>query len=211
MVGVAADVKNGGLAAGEEPEYYQLRRNRAEDWDRGGVVIVRSNLPADTLKNWMRTQIASVDPTLPVEIRTLEERVEKLADQPRFEMLLVGYFACTGLMLSVIGLYGVTMFLAVQRRSEIGIRMALGARRIDIVQLVLAAAGRMVIPGLVVGIALAFALSQVLSALLFNVKPHDPITYLGATAILAAVAVIATMIPAIGASRVDPIVTLREY
>jgi len=211
VVGVAADVKNGGLAAGEEPEYYQLRRNRAEDWDRGGVVIVRSNLPADTLKNWMRTQIASVDPTLPVEIRTLEERVEKLADQPRFEMLLVGYFACTGLMLSVIGLYGVTMFLAVQRRSEVGIRMALGARRIDIVQLVLAAAGRMVIPGLVVGIALAFALSQVLSALLFNVKPHDPITYLGATAILAAVAVIATMIPAIGASRVDPIVTLREY
>lgn len=210
VVGVAADVKNGGLAAGEEPEYYQLRRNRAEDWDRGGVVIVRSNLPAGGLKNWVRTQIASLDPTLPVEIQTLEEQVAKLADQPRFEMLLVGYFACTGLMLSVIGLYGVTAFLAVQRRLEVGIRMALGARRFDIVRLVLAGAGSMVVPGIVIGIALAFALSQVLSGLLFNVKPHDPATYFGATAILAAVAVAATLIPAIGAARVDPIVTLRE-
>jgi predicted permease len=210
VVGVAADVKNGGLAAGEEPEYYELRRNRAEDWDRGGVVIVRSNLPAEALKNWMRTQIASLDPTLPVEIKTLGEQVAKLADRPRFEMLLVGYFACIGLMLSVIGLYGVTSFLAVQRKSEVGIRMALGARRIDIVHLVLAGAGRMVVPGLAVGLALAFALSQALSGLLFNVKPHDPVTYFGATVILAAVAVACTLIPAIGAARVDPIVTLRE-
>jgi predicted permease len=210
VAGVAADVKNGGLAAGEEPEYYRLRRNRAEDWDRGGVVIVRSNLPAGALKNWMRTQIASLNPTLPVEIRTLQEQVTKLADQPRFEMLLVGYFACAGLLLSVIGLYGVTSFLAVQRKPEVGIRMALGASRIDIVRLVLGGAGRMVAPGIVVGIALAFALSQALSGLLFNVRPHDPITYFGAAAILAAVALAATLIPAIGAARVDPIVTLRE-
>ncbi|MGB6830878.1 MAG: ABC transporter permease [Terracidiphilus sp.] len=210
VVGVAADVKNGGLAAGEEPEYYRLRRNRAEDWDRGGVVIVRSSLPAATLKSWLRTQVALLDPTLPVEIRTLEERVAKLADQPRFEMLLVGYFACAGLMLSVIGLYGVTSFLAVQRKPEVGIRMALGARRIDIVRLVLAGAGRMVVPGLALGIILAYALSRALSGLLFNVKPHDPVTYFGATAILAAVALAATLIPAIGAARVDPIVTLRE-
>ncbi len=210
VVGVAGEVKNGGLAVGEEPEYYRLRRNRAEDWDRGGVVMVRSNLPAPTLKTWMRAQIASLDPTLPVEIRTLEERVAKLTDQPRFEMLLVGYFACTGLMLSVIGLYGVTAFLAVQRRPEVGIRMALGARRIDIVRLVLAGAGRMVVPGILVGVALAFALSQALSGLLFNVRPHDPTTYFCATMILAAVAAVATLIPAIGAARVDPVVTLRE-
>jgi putative ABC transport system permease protein len=210
VVGVAGEVKNGGLAAGEEPEYYRLRRNRAEDWDREGVVIVQSSLPAATLKSWMRTQIASLDPTLPVEVRTLEERVAKLADQPRFEMMLVGYFALAGLMLSVIGLYGVTTFLAVQRKPEVGIRMALGARRIDIVRLVLAGAGRMVVPGIVVGITLAFALSQALSGLLFNVRPHDPITYFCATTILAAVAVVATLIPAIGAARVDPIVTLRE-
>jgi putative ABC transport system permease protein len=210
VVGVAGEVKNGGLAAGEEPEYYRLRRNRAEDWDRGGVVIVRSSLPAGALRNWMRIQIASADPTLPVELRTLEEQVAKLADRPRFEMLLVGYFACTGLMLSVIGLYGVTSFLAVQRRPEVGIRMALGASRTDIVRLVLGGAGRMVVPGLAIGIALAFVLSGTLSGLLFNVGPRDPVTYVGATAILAFVAMAATLIPAIGAARVDPIVTLRE-
>lgn len=210
VVGVAGEVKNGGLAAGEESEYYRLRRNRPEDWDRGGVMIVRSNLPAPALKTWMRAQISQLDPTLPVEIRTLDEQVAKLADQPRFEMLLVGYFALAGLVLSVTGLYGITAFLAVQRKPEVGIRMALGARRIDVVRLVLTGAARMVVPGIVVGIALAFALSQALSGLLFNVKPRDPITYAGATAILAIVAVMATLIPAIGAACVDPIVTLRE-
>jgi putative ABC transport system permease protein len=210
VVGVAADVKNGGLAAGEEPEYYRLRRNRADDWDRGGVVIIRSNLPAATLKNWMRAQIASLDPTLPVEMGTLDEGVAKLADQPRFEMLLVGYFAIAGLVLSVIGLYGVMSYLAIQRRLEVGIRMALGARRGDIVRLTLAGALRMVVPGMLAGLALAFVLSRAMSDLLFNVGPRDPFTYFGAAAILAIVAAAASLIPAIGAALVDPIVTLRQ-
>ncbi|HTW79515.1 MAG TPA: ABC transporter permease [Terracidiphilus sp.] len=210
VVGVAADVKNGGLAAGEEPEYYRLCRNRAEDWSRGGVVIVRSNLPAATMKNWLRTQIAALDPTLPVEIATLDERVAKLADQPRFEMLLVGYFACAGLMLSVIGLYGVISFLTVQRKPEVGIRMALGARRSHIVCLVLVGVARMVMPGIFVGLVLAFALSRAMSGLLFNIGPRDPITYIGATIILATVAAAASMVPAIDAALVDPIATLRQ-
>jgi putative ABC transport system permease protein len=210
VVGVAADVKNGGLAAGEEPEYYRLCRNHAEDWSRGGVVIVRSNLPAATMKNWLRTQIAALDPTLPVEIATLDERVAKLADQPRFEMLLVGYFACAGLMLSVIGLYGVISFLTVQRKPEVGIRMALGARRSHIVCLVLVGVARMVMPGIFVGLVLAFALSRAMSGLLFNIGPRDPLTYIGATLILATVAAAASMIPAINAAIVDPIATLRQ-
>jgi len=210
VVGVAADVKNGGLAAGEEPEYYRLRRNRAGDWDRGGVVIIKSSLPAAALKNWMRAQIASLDPTLPVEIETLDERVAKLADQPRFEMQLVGYFAIAGLVLSVIGLYGVMSYLAIQRKLEVGIRMALGARRGDIVRLTLAGALRMVVPGMIAGLASAFALSRAMSDLLFNVGPRDPFTYFGATAILAIVVAAASLIPAIGAALVDPIVTLRQ-
>lgn len=209
VVGVAADVKNGGLAAGEEPEYYRLRTNRAEDWEPRSVVIVKSSLPAASLGPWMRAQIAWLDPTLPVEIATLRERVAKLADQPRFQTLLVGYFACAGLVLAIVGLYGVTSFLMVQRKPEIGIRMALGASKGDIVRLVLGNAMRMVLPGTAVGLALALVLSRMGSSLLFKVEPRDPATFLGATTILIAVAALAALVPAIAAARMDPMMTLR--
>jgi predicted permease len=209
VVGIAADVKNGGLAAGEEPEYYRLRRDQAGDWDRAAVMLVKSNLPAATMAHWMREQISSLDPTLPIEIGTLQERVEKLADQPRFEMLLVGYFACVGLILAMGGLYGVTSFLMVQRRAEVGIRMALGAGKGDIILLVLASSMRMVLPGTITGIALALILSQILSSLLFKVDPHDAVTFLGSTTLLISLTVLASILPAIAATRVDPITTLR--
>jgi predicted permease len=209
VVGVAADVKNGGLAAGEEPEYYRLRRNRAEDWDRSAVVLVKSNLAAATLQPWIREQVASLNPALPVRVATLAERVAKLADQPRFEMLLVACFACTGLILAIIGMYGVTDFLMVQRKPEVGIRMALGAGKGDIMRLVLASSMRMIVPGTVIGLVLAFALSQVLSSLLFQVGPHDAATFLGVTMLLITVTVLASLIPAFAAMRVDPVTTLR--
>ena len=209
VVGIAGDVKNGGLAAGEEPEYYRLRRNRAEDWEREAVLVVTSHTPAPAMEHWMREQISSLDPTLPVEVGTLQERVAKLADQPRFEMLLVGYFACTGLVLAVVGLYGVTSFLMVQRRPEVGVRMALGASKGDIILLVLASAMRMVFPGAIAGVALAVGLSQVLSSLLFQVGPHDVATFVGSTILLVAVAGLASLIPAFAATRVDPLTTLR--
>ena len=209
VVGVAGDVKNGGLAAGEEPEYYRLRRSRAEDWDRWAVVIIKSSLPAATVEHWMREQVASLDPTLPVEAGTLQESVSKLADQPRFEMLLVSYFACTGLILASLGLYGVTSFLMMQRKAEIGIRMALGASKRDVVRLVLGSAIRMVLPGTVAGLILSCSLSRVLSGLLYKVGPHDVASFFCSTALLMTVAIVASLIPAIAATRVDPNATLR--
>jgi len=209
VVGIAGDVKNGGLAVGEEPEYYRLRRPRAEDWDRGAIVLVKSSLPATTMERWLRQQVASLDPELPVEVGTLRERVGKLADQPRFEMLLVGYFACTGLVLAIIGLYGVTSFSMVQRKPEIGIRMALGASKGDMVRLVLECTMGMVLPGTIAGHTLAFGLAQVWSSLLFNIGPHDAVTFCGVTMLLIAVTVIASLVPAISATRVDPMATLR--
>jgi putative ABC transport system permease protein len=209
VVGVAANVKNGGLAAGEEPEYYRLRRDQAQDWDRGAVVLVKSNLPATTMAHWMREQISSLDPTLPIEVGTLHERVGKLAEQPRFEMLLVSYFAGVGLILAMVGLYGVTSFLMVQRRPEVGIRLALGAGKRDIILLVLASTMRMVVPGTIAGVALALLLSQFLSSLLFKVDPHDTATFFGATILLIALTVFASLFPAVAATRVDPMTTLR--
>ncbi len=209
VVGVAADVKNGGLAGGEEPEYYRLRRQNAQDWDRSSILILKTALPPGSVEPWVRSQVASLDPTVPVDVKTLSERVGKMADRPRFEMLLVGFFACAGLILAVIGLYGVISFFVVQRTQEIGIRMAVGASRADILRLVLASALRLIVPGVFLGLLLALAFSRVLSSLLFNVAPHDPLAFAAVTGLLILVALLASLIPGGSATRVNPTVALR--
>ncbi len=153
--------------------------------------------------------MAALDPTLPVDIATLRERVSKLADQPRFQTTLVGFFAATGLLLAVIGLYGVMAFLVAQRTQEIGVRMALGAGRGDILRLVMGKSLRLILCGTVVGLIAALAASRVLSSLLFGVGSRDPVTLVVVALLLIVVALVATLIPARVASRVDPIVALR--
>ncbi len=215
VVGVAANVKNGGLTGDEGPEFYRLRRNRDEDWAGRGVwgqtavIVVRSSLPPAETSRWIRSQVAALDPTLPVDIATLRERVSKLADQPRFQTTLVGFFAATGLLLAVVGLYGVISFLVAQRTQEIGVRMALGAGRGDVLRMVMGKSLRLVLFGVVVGLVSALVVSRVLASLLFGVGSRDPVTYLMVTALLVVVALVATLIPARSASRVDPIVALR--
>jgi len=215
VAGVAANVKNGGLAGEEGPEFYRLRRNREEDWAGRGVwgqtavIVVRSSLPPQVMSRWIRSQVAAVDPTLPVDIATLRERVSKLADQPRFQTTLVGFFAAVGLVLAVIGLYGVIAFLVAQRTQDIGVRMALGAGRGDILRLVLGKSVRLIAFGSVVGLVAALGLSRGLSSLLFGIGSHDPFTYALVTLLLVVVAILATLIPARSASRVDPMEALR--
>jgi predicted permease len=215
VAGVAANVRNGGLTGEEEPEYYRLRRNRAEDWDRSGVwgrtstIVVRTSLPPAEMSQWIRTQVATLDPTLPVDIATLQQRVSKLADQPRFETLLVGFFAATGLVLAVIGLYGVVSFLVTQRTQEIGVRMALGASRANILLLVLSKSLRLIAWGISVGLLAALAASRVLSSLLFSIGPHDPVSFTSVTVLLICVALLASLIPARSATKVNPNEALR--
>jgi predicted permease len=215
VVGVAANVKNGGLTGEEKPEYYGLRRNRAEDWDRGGTwgrtsaVVVRSALPPQEMSRWIRSQVAAIDPTLPVDIATLRQRVAKLADQPRFQTTLVSFFAAAGLALAMIGLYGVIAYLVAQRTQEIGVRMALGANKGDILRLVMGRSLRLILSGIVVGLVAALAATRVLSSLLYSVGPHDPVTFGLVTLLLVLVAVVAALIPARSATSVNPIVALR--
>ena len=139
VAGIAADVKNDGLDAPDQPEFYRLRRNQLETWQQApsAVLILKTSTPPKALAPWVRSQIAQIDPTVPVEIETLNERVGSLADRPRFETVLLTFFACTGLAMAIIGLYGVVTFMAVQRTQEIGIRMALGATRADVLRLIL--------------------------------------------------------------------------
>ncbi len=215
IVGVAADVKNSGLSKEEVPEIYRLRRNLPEDWDGGGawgktsVVVVRSALPPDQSARWIRSQVAALDPTLPIDFATLRQRVGKLADQPRFETLLVGFFAAMGLMLAVIGLYGVISFLVTQRTQEIGVRLALGASRGRILCLVLGKSLWLIACGTTLGLLAALASSRVLTSLLFNVSAHDPLTFALVALLLVFVSLTATLIPARSAVKVDPIVALR--
>ena len=209
--GMAADVKNSGLAGDELPEYYQLRRDNAEDWQQApsAVLVVKTTLPPHAIAEWTRAQIGGIDPTVPVDVETLDERVSKLADRPRFETALLGIFAVTGLLMAVIGLYGVIAYMAVQRTQEIGVRMALGAGRCDILKLILAEGVRLVAVGGMAGLVAALAVSHVLKSLLFNVGPHDPASYVVVVLLLAAVALAATLIPARAAMNTDPMAALR--
>jgi putative ABC transport system permease protein len=215
VAGVAAEVKNGSLTGEDLPEYYRLRRDQAEDWSCCGVwgqtaiMIVRSSLPPQTLTPWIRTQVAAIDPTVPVDIASMRQRVSKLADGPRFRTLLAGFFAASGLALAVIGLYGVISFLVAQRTQEIGVRMALGASRGGILRLVLGRSLRLIGWGAGIGLLAALMVSRVLASQLFGVGAHDPLTFALVTLLLAGVALLATLIPARAASRVDPMVALR--
>jgi ABC-type lipoprotein release transport system permease subunit len=199
---------------------YLLRRCVQQDW--GGratvgevmsgaapVLIVETALPSGEAAGWVRAQVAQIDPTVPVEIVPLREVVSKLADRPRFETALLGFFAFCGLLMAVIGLYGVISFMAAQRTQEIGVRMALGAGRADILRLIAGEGVRLILVGGVLGMGMALGAAQVLKSLLFNVGPHDPVSLIGVALVLAVVALAATLVPARAAMGVDPVVALR--
>ncbi len=160
VVGVAQNVKNGGLAGEDEPEYYRLRRNRAEDWDGTSAILLKTSLPPQIASQWMRAEISAVDATTPFTIETMRERVDELAQGPRFVTALVLFFAASGLLLAVIGLYGIISFAAAQRTQEIGLRMALGASRLDILWLISWEGARLTLLGGLIGVCAAIGISR---------------------------------------------------
>ena len=211
VVGVAENVRNGGLTDPDLPEVYWLRRNIPSDWGSPvPMMVVSTELSTDATAGWIRAQIAQIAPTVPVKIDTLAGQLSKLADRPRFETSLLGFFALTGLVMAVVGLYGLTAYLAVQRTQEIGIRMALGADRIDILRWIALEGLRLILLGGAVGLCAALALTHFLRSLLFSVGPRDPATFVGVGLLLMCVALLATLIPARTAMRVDPAVALRN-
>jgi len=210
VVGVAENVKNGGLIEPDEPEIYFLRSSIASNWSgRAPLMIVDSVLSPKAAVPWVRSQIAQLDPTVPVTTETLNGQVRKLADRPRFETALLGFFAFCGLLMAVIGLYGVISFVATQRTQEIGVRMALGATRMNILRLIAREGVRLIVLGGVLGLGAALAAAQLLKSLLYNVGPRDPATYVGVVVVLGIVALVATLIPARAAMKIEPVVALR--
>lgn len=211
VVGVADNVKNGGLTEEDTPELYTLRRNISEDWSgRRLVLLIDSVMPAATISPWVRSEVAAIDPTVPVTLEPLDLTVSRLADRPRFETALLTFFAFAGLALAVVGLYGLLAFMTMQRTREIGIRMALGATRVNILHLIAGDGLRMVAIGGVIGLGSALAISRMLKALLFQVSTYDPLTYMIVPLLLFLVAFIAILIPARAGTQVEPAVTLRS-
>jgi putative ABC transport system permease protein len=213
VVGVAGDVRNLGLIGESEPEYYRLRRNFIADWDPrgiGSVIILATALPPSAVAQWVRFQIAHIDPTAPVDIQTLKQQVSKLASRPRFETALLGFFAFTGLLMAVIGLYGVTAFVATKRTQEIGVRMALGASRFNILRLVLWEGVRLIALGLAIGVATALVFTRLLTSFLYGVSRFDPATFALVPMLLLVATIAACLIPSFKAAAIDPMNALRH-
>jgi len=214
IVGVAADVKNDGLTAPSDPEYYRLRINASTQFSRDGVALFRtsafSGASVAPLTQFIRHEFAALDATLPVNIETMETRVDRFRDRPRFLAFLVSLFAALGLVLAAVGLYGVLSFLVAQQTRQIGVRMALGARPRDIALQVQKHAGLWTAAGIAAGLAGSLTLARVVRGLLFEVSPVDPLSFAVAVTVLVAVAALAAWLPSHRASRVDPVIALRH-
>lgn len=209
VVGVAANVKNSGLVENADPEFYLPWKNDDEAFVRNSYVTLVTPLNPSTVLPWIRSQIAALDPTVPIEFATMSERIGKLTERPRFEATLLSLFAGIAVLLAALGIYGVVSFFVSQRTQEIGVRMALGATPLTIAAMVLRNMTRWALLGAGAGVAGSWYCARLLESLLFEVRPHNPLLLGAALVVLLAVVLIATWIPARRAARVDPVVALR--
>jgi len=208
IVGVVGRVKEnrlsdqGGMVQAYFPIYQQTLRNMA--------VVVKTTSEPGAMLTTMRQQVSQLDPALPIfGIDTMSEIQNNNVAPERLNLSLLGGFAVLALVLAIIGLYGLLSFTVTQRQREIGIRMALGAQRFDILNLVVGQGMRLILAGVVVGLLGSFALTRVLASVLFEVEPDDPLTFVTVTFLLCVVALLACYIPARRATKVEPMVALR--
>jgi putative ABC transport system permease protein len=214
VVGVYADLKHMGPQAETRPEvllpYAQVDEVWVTRWMRGLSVVIRTTADPLSLVSAARDAVRSVDPSVPlVEPQRMSALVSDSVAQPRFRSTLLLSFAWLALLLAVVGIYGVVAFMVEQRTHEISVRVALGARPGAVIGLILRQGAVPVVSGLVIGLAGAFAVGRAMRGLLFNVAPTDPVTFMGTSGLLAAVALVACVVPARRALAVEPVTALR--
>ncbi|HMJ06366.1 MAG TPA: ABC transporter permease [Chthoniobacterales bacterium] len=208
VIGVVKDVRQNDFIAQPKMQMYMTYRQLQSL--RPNALIVRTAVDPSSLATAVRNQIWAIDKDQPVsDIRTMDEIVAEAVARQRFSMLLLGVFAVLALVLAAVGIYGVMSYTVAQRTREIGIRMALGAQRSDVLKMTIGQGLRLVLTGLTVGLIAALLLTRVMASLLFGVSATDPLTFAAIACILLAVALIASYIPALRAMRVDPMVALR--
>jgi putative ABC transport system permease protein len=209
VVGVAANVRNNGVVEDSDPQFYLPWKNNPVETLSTAQILVRTPLNPNAVATWMRETTKEQDATLPVVIDRMTNRVEKLAERPRFNAMLLSLFAVMGVSLAAIGIYGVVGFLVARQTQEIGVRMALGASPQDILGMVLWSIARWTIVGAAAGVLGAWFCARLMSSLLFEVGAHDPLPLAAAVVLLFAVAFLAAYLPARRATQIDPLIALR--
>jgi predicted permease len=208
IVGVVGDIKSDGFDAPSVPHIYVPMGQFAPV---NAVVFLRSRGDTGSLGEAVRREVEKVDPNIPVHsISSMDEIITRSLADRRFALELLGIFAAVALMLAAIGIYGVMAYSFSQRTHEIGIRIALGAQRVDIFRMAVGEGMQLVAIGLTVGLAGAVTLTRFVRTMLFDVSASDPITFGAISALLAAVAFVACYVPARRATRVDPLAALRD-
>jgi predicted permease len=216
VVGIVGDVKLDGLDQTRPSATLYFPLEQISPSSNGGwssfpmALVVRSASGAAGMVSAVSNAVHDVDREIPLgDVLTMDDLVTNSISQQRFNMLLLGAFAGLAVLLAAVGIYSVLSYSVRRRFREIGIRLALGARLGDLVRMVVFEGMKPTLLGLAIGAAGALALGRVLSSLIFGVKPTDPLTFLTVTALLAAIALLASTIPAYRATKVDPMVALR--
>ncbi len=209
VVGVVADIRQMSLERDVQPMIYVPFQQDHSGFLRFVAFVARTSTPGSVVEG-IRAEIRRAAPDLPIQSTvTMDEAVAASVAQPRFRMVLLGLFAMTATLIATCGLYGLMAYAVAQRRREIGVRMALGADRRDVLRLVLTRALRVVVAGLIVGLAGAAGVTRVLQRFLFGVTSTDPIVFTIVTLLLLAVGLMAAWLPARRATRIDPWAALR--
>jgi len=209
VVGVVADIRQMNLERDVQPMIYVPFQQDKTGFLRFVAFVARTPTPG-TVVEGIRAEIRQAAPDLPIQSTvTMGEAVAASVAQPRFRMVLLGLFAMSATLIATCGLYGLMAYAVTQRRREIGVRMALGADRRDVLRLVLTRALRIVVAGLIIGLAGAVGVTRVLQTFLFGVTPTDPTAFTIVTLLLMVVGLMAAWLPARRATRIDPCDALR--
>jgi predicted permease len=208
IVGVVGDIREGSLAEAPQPTFYAYYRQRPVRASNFYFVIDGTGAPTSLIVAARRV-VHDLRPDIPPRFRTMDTVLaDSLADR-RFTLLLLGAFGAAALLLATLGVYSVISFLVTQRRQEIGVRVALGARSEDVLRLVLRQGATLAVVGIVIGAVAALGLTRLIAGLLYGVSAADPVSFVAVMALLTLVALVASFIPARRASRVDPMTVLR--
>jgi putative ABC transport system permease protein len=213
IVGVVGNVRHFRLDEPPSPEAYVpfMQNPLSKTYQRSMTIVARTKADPGAVAGPLRAALISVDKSLPVyALKPMTEHLRDSLARHRFNLILLSVFGGVALALACIGVYGVISYGVAQRTQEIGIRLALGADRRDIIRLILTRGLKLVLPGVAIGLGAAFALTRWMETLLFDVRPTDPLTFTVIAAVLSLVSLVACWIPAWQATRVDPLISLRS-
>ena len=209
IVGVVGDVRAEGLDQPPTPIIYVDYRQRGLGANSSPAIVMRTALPAGAIVPRARAAFRQLDPNIPVQFSTFAEALGGWMAEKRFLLLLAGVFAGAALLLAAVGIYGLVAHSVARRTQEIGIRVALGAQRHDVLRLVVGEGARLALMGISLGVALALALTRLIASLLFGVGAADPLTFVSVATLLGVIALLASYLPARRAMQVDPMTALR--